>query len=161
MRKFLFIIMTMISAAGFSQSSKTSPDGGGGIPPCPDGFCPSVIFSMDMMNLHKPRTGCTTGFGLCLKFSVSLLCNPCTGKSDIKGDKVNLWMHANGQTATIHIPTGMRYEKGFEKADFSVFEIEDKSLSFTFENGITKWVKGGLYPVSNTGDEFVVNLNFY
>jgi len=161
MKKLLFITMTMISATCFSQSTKTSPDGGGGIPPCPDNYCPSINFSMDLLNLHKPRTSCTSGLGICLKFSVSLNCNPCIGKSYIKGDKVNLWITSNGQTATLRFPVNVKFEKGFEKADFSTFEIEDKVLAFTFANGVTKLAKGGLYPVSQMGDEYVVNLNFY
>jgi len=161
MKKLLFITMTMISATCFSQSIKMSPDGGGGIPPCPDSYCPSINFSMDLLNLHKPRTGCSSGLGICLKFSVSLNCNPCIGKSYIKGDKINLWITSNGQTATLRFPVNVKFEKGFEKADFSTFEIEDKVLAFTFANGVTKLAKGGLYPVSQMGDEYVVNLNFY
>ena len=151
MKKLLFIAMTLLSATCFSQSTKTSPDGGGGFPPCPEGFCPSVVFSMDMFNLHKPRTGCTSGLGICLKFSISLNCNPCVGKSFIKGDQVNLWIKSNGQTATLHFPVKVKFEKGFEKADFSSFEIEDKTLAFTFANGVTKLAKGGLYPRYSIG----------
>lgn len=153
--------MTLLTVNCFSQSTKTNPDGGGGIPPCPDGYCPSVLFSVDLMNLHKPRTGCTLGLGLCLKFSISLNCNPCIAKGYIKGDKVNLWVTSNGQMATLRFPVNLKFEKGFEEADFSNFEIEDKALSFTFENGVTKLAKGGMYPVSQIGDELVVNLNFY
>ena len=160
MKKVFLIIMTMTTISAFSQSTKTGTDIGG-IPPCPDGYCPSIVFSLDLLNLHKPRTACSSGFGMCMKFSVNMFCNPCTGKSSIKGSIANLWMKANALATELHVPVSIKLEKGFEKADFSNFEIDDKSLSVIFENGTTKYVKGGLYPVSQIGDEFVVNLNFY
>ena len=128
---------------------------------CPDGTNPTVSIFINTLNFHKPRTSCTGGFGLCIKLTVSVFCASPIGKSYIKGDQMSVSTKLTNQTAELHFPIALKYEKGFEKADLSTFEIEDKSLSFKTAKGLEKLVKGGIYPVSVIGDEFVVTLNLY
>ena len=128
---------------------------------CPDGTYPTATVTINTFNLHKPRTNCSNGFGLCLKFSVSVYCASDMGKSSIKMDKTTITAKLTSQTAELHMPVALKFEKGFEKADFTKFEIEDKSLSFKSSSGTEKFVKGGIYPVSIVGDEYVVLLNLY
>lgn len=128
---------------------------------CPDGTTPTVSIFINSLNFHKPRTSCTGGFGLCVKMSVSIYCSNTTGKSYIKGDQISVSTKLTNQTAELHFPIALKYEKGFEKTDLSTFEIEDKSLIFKSAKGMEKLVKGGIYPVSVIGDEFVVTLNLY
>ena len=164
MRNFLLVILLCFIQTGFAQTSKTAPLGDGspgGIPVCPSGMCPAAIITMESFNFHKPRTNCSGGFGLCLKIGFNFACLTCNGKSFIKDGKVNSWVKINQQTAELHVPTNIKYEKGFEKTDMSTFEIEDKSLSFKSDAGIEKTVKGGIYPVSVSGDEYIINLQFY
>jgi len=161
MRKLFIISMLFLSGSAFAQSNRNSTDVTGGIPPCADNLCPSLDISLSLANLHKPRTGCSSGFGLCLKLSVSVNCNPCSGKGKIVGDKVNIYTKINNDYAEMHIPVDLKYQKGFEKTDFSIFELEDKSVSFKLSNGIEKLARGGIYPVEFIGDEYVVKINFY
>ncbi len=161
MKKFFFIIMMLASISGFAQSTKTSPDITDGFPYCPAGTCPSINISLDLLNFHKPRTGCLSGLGLCLKFTASVTCNSCTGKGFIKADKITVWTKLTNQTAELHFPSSIKLEKGFDKTDLSTFELDDKMLSFKFSNGLEKFVKGGIYPVTVIGDEFVVMLSLY
>lgn len=128
---------------------------------CPDGTYPTATVTLNTFNFHKPRTNCLSGFGMCIKFSVSLYCASTTGKSYIKNDKTIATAKINSQTVELHLPVTLKYEKGFEKTDFTKFEIEDKILSFKSSAGIEKFVKGGVYPVTVVGDEYVVVLNLY
>lgn len=148
----------------YAQVKKTSPVGTGSpenLPICPAGMCPSAIITIESFNLHKPRTSCSSGFGLCLKMGFNFACFMCGGKAAINNGSVNGWVKINSQTAEMHLPLKLQFEKGFEKTDLTNFEIEDRSLTFTSESGIIKTVKGGVYPVAVKGDDYVINLNFY
>ncbi len=164
MRNFLLLIVLCIVQSGFSQTTKTAPlnDGGTvGIAVCPAGTCPAAIITLESLNFHKPRTNCSGGFGLCIKMGFNFACLPCNGKSFIKDGKVNGWIKINQESAELHLPVGIKSEKGFEKTDMSTFEIEDKSIYFKSDNGVEKTVRGGIYPVTVSGEEYVVNIRFY
>ena len=164
MKKLLIIVLLFITHVINAQIKKTTPIIEGspeGIPICPAGMCPSAIVSIESFNLHKPRTSCSSGFGLCIKMGLSFACFYCDGKTTVNNGKVNGWVKINGQSAELHLPTRLKYEKGFEKTDFTTFEIEDRTLAFTSESGQTKTVKGAVYPVSISGEDYVIKLNFY
>ncbi len=164
MRNLLVIFLLVFVQSGYSQTLKTSPlsdTGPGGIPVCPSGTCPSAIITLESFNFHKPRTSCSSGFGLCIKMGFNFACLPCNGKSFIKDGKVNGWAKINEKAAELHIPVSLKTEKGFEKTDMSTFELEDKSISFKSDSGVEKTVRGGIYPVTVSGDEYIVNIQLY
>lgn len=164
MKNYFLVGLLLFSQWGFSQTNKTSPlvDAGNiGLPVCPSGMCPAAIITMESFNFHKPKTNCSGGFGLCIKLGFNFACLHCNGKSYIKDGKINGWAKINEQSAELHLPIGIKYEKGFEKSDMSTFEIEDKAVSFKYDSKMEKTVKGGTYPVSIIGDEYVINLQFY
>lgn len=162
MKKLLFILMVCFANSVFAQSVKISPDViGGDIPDCPVGTCPMATISIDVFNFHKPRTNCTSGFGFCLRLSCGITCVNCYFKGSVAGDKVTAYAKMTSTVAELHVPVGLKTAKGFEKTDMSTFEVEDKSLSFKTSTGIEKLVKGGTYPVTVVGDEYVIKLNLY
>jgi hypothetical protein len=71
---------------------------------------------------------------------------------------VNAWAKITGGNAELHIPLVLKKQKGFEKTDFSVFEIEAGTVSFVTESGKQYFAKAGKYPVTVVGDEMLVNL---
>lgn len=163
MKKTLLIALILSASLTYAQTN-TSGTGSltdGGFIFCPDGTYPTATITMNTFNFHKPRTSCTSGFGMCVKFSVSVFCSSDIGKSYIKSDKTTATSKVNSQTAELHLPVTLKYEKGFDKTDFTKFEVEDKTLSFKSSTGIEKFVKGGVYPVTVVGDEYVVVLNLY
>ena len=163
MKKILLIGLVLYTSFAHAQKNavgtKSLTDGGFIF--CPDGTYPTATVTLNTFNLHKPRTNCMSGFGMCIKFSVSVYCASTTGKSYIKTDKTIATAKVNSQTAELHLPVALKYEKSFEKTDFTKFEVEDKTLSFRSSTGIEKFVKGGVYPVNVIGDEYVVLLNLY
>lgn len=162
MKKLLLILLICCSHAVFAQNNKTSPDvTGGEIPTCPVGTCPMATINIDVFNFHKPRTNCTSGFGVCLRFSWGISCVSCYYKGSVAGDKLTAYAKLSNAVAELHVPVGLKDAKGFEKTDMSTFEVEDKSLSFKTSTGVEKFVRGGIYPVVVSGDEYVIKLNLY
>ncbi len=74
------------------------------------------------------------------------------------GTKVKVWAKLSNQSVTLHIPRSIQTQKGFEAVKFTQFELEDQTLNFTFTNGTKRSARGGSYPVSVVGDEFVVQI---
>lgn len=163
MKKILLTALVLYTTFTHAQTNTigTSSLTDGGFILCPDGTYPTATVTLNTFNLHKPRTNCTSGFGMCIKFSVSVYCGSTTGKSYIKSDKTTATAKVNSQTAELHLPVALKYEKGFEKTDFTKFEVEDKTLSFKASTGVEKFVKSGIYPVSVVGDEYIIVLNLY
>ena len=160
MKTIFFAMMMSISLLGNAQVSKTSPDNTN-FPFCPPGMCLTGSFTIEKFDLHKPRTNCTSGFGMCLKIGFTISCESCNGKAYIQDDKVYAWATLNKNELEIHIPTSIKNEKEFENTDMTQFEIDDNTLSFTSENGNQKSIIGGLYPVSVINDDYVINLKSY
>ncbi len=161
MKKYLCIICLFCTQASFAQTSKTSPASIETEFPCPAGSCPIVTIAIETFNFHKPRTTCTTGFGLCIKLNAGITCTSCYGKTMLNGNKVNAWARLSSKTAELHIPASLKNAAGFEKTDMTTFQLEDKTVSFTSAQGIVKWVKGGIYPVITQGEEYIITLNLY
>lgn len=163
MKKILLIALVLSASLTHAQTNPagTSSLTDGGFIFCPTGTFPTATVTLNTFNFHKPRTNCTSAFGMCIKFSFSVYCASATGKSYINSDKTTATAKVNSQTVELHLPVGLKYEKGFEKTDFTKFEVEDKTLSFKSSTGIEKFVKGGVYPVTVVGDEYVVVLNLY
>ena len=163
MKKILLIALFLYASLSHAQTNTIGNSSltDGGFIFCPDGTYPTATITLNTLSFHKPRTNCTSGFGICIKFSVSVYCGSDMGKSYIKSDKTTATAKVSSQTVELHLPVSLKYEKGFEKTDFTKFEVEDKTLNFKSSTGIEKLVKGGIYPVTIVGDEYVVVLNLY
>src|ERR1051325_3964834 len=107
------------------------------IGPCPVGQCSvgaSIIF--DQFNFHKPRTGCTSGFGLCIKIHVEPICSSCpmgyptpgNMRTAVSGKSVTGWCVINGNKMELHLPSAIQQSDGYSRTDFSTFEVEDRSI---------------------------------
>jgi hypothetical protein len=158
MKKILFLSCMLVMSMHllFAQQPKSTTIGSNG--DCPPGMCPSVYFELEMFNFHKPRTNCTSGFGLCVRINTGVECRSCFGKSSMTGTKVKVWAKFSSQSVTLHIPRTLQTQKRFESVNFSQFELEDQTLNFTFTNSSKRSARGGIYPVSLVGDEFVVQI---
>ena len=149
-------ILLMLLFAGLFYTASAQTNGG-----CPSGTYPTVSISLDMFNLHKPRTSCSKGFGLCIKFSIKLTCESYAKTSYIKENKVFGNISLVNNVAELHIPIDLKKQIGFEKTDLSFFEVEDKAISLVLPSNVEKYVKGGVYPVRMVGEEYIVNLPLY
>jgi len=157
------IIMIVMTLTSFSQTGKQIPEG-----PCPDGECSygvSIVF--DQFNFHKPRTSCTSGFGLCIKVHTEPICEPCpmgyptpdNMKTDISDGKVKAWWKLADNKIELHIPVDLQKVDGYGDVDFSLFEIDDESFIIDNQDKtIYATVKGGQYKVTKQENDFVVLL---
>ena len=160
MKYCLFLIVVCFTQPLFAQNNKESIDVAGTefFPDCPAETCPAASLSIDEFSFHKPRTSCTSGFGLCLKVSLSITCLPCDLKSTLTDGKVSALFKVKGDEVTMKIPVEISHEKDFEKTDFSTFEVEEGSISITMPTGKTAYVQPGIYPVVIEDHEYVINM---
>ena len=141
-----------------AQTQKTREDLDDNPPYCPPGTCPTFYINLEVFNFHKPKTNCTSGFGLCIRFASGVICERCLGKSTIENGKINVYGKLNEQNIELYFPQEIQHEKGFENADFNNFEIEDNMLSLMSAEGKTILIPGGNYPVKQIENEFVVEI---
>lgn len=160
MKHFLFGMLLVLSCSGFAQVNKSRPVvlGDGPIPDCPIGLCPSLNIYLDVFNFHKPRTGCGTGFGFCLKLDIGFTCNECKQKTGFDGKKVMIWMKALADKVEVHIPRSIADAPEFNNSDMKYFEVEENTIFIRGASGKSKSIKGGVYPVFIEGEDLVVQL---
>ena len=125
---------------------------------CPPGTCSAFYINIEIFNFHKRRTGCEEGFGFCGRISVGISCEACMGKSVIENGKISVFGKLKDQTVELHFTQDIQLEKGFEKTNFTDFEIEDNMLSLMSSEVKTISVPGGNYPVKIIDNEYVVEI---
>ena len=159
MKKLLFIAALFSASSLFAQSKKlaVSDEAGLGFP-CPNNYSTTIKFSLDKLNFHKPSTNCISGFGFCLKFSLSITCTDIIPKVAISSNTVDSWIKLTSSNAELHVPLEIRNFSDYQYEKLSSFEVQDNAVSFVNPSGIQKWVKGGVYPVIKTGVDYVINL---
>lgn len=149
----------LFSQVAFSQQNRTPITTIENPSDCPVGMCPMAYISLDALNFHKPRTNCAEGFGLCLKISWGITCTSCFGKSAVSGSNIKMWSALKGNAAELHIPLGIKSQKGYEKVNFSTFEIDENSMGFQLSDGKIRFAKGGIYSTTIKDNEYVVTVS--
>jgi len=164
MKKIILFVSFLITAAISQGQKKEMPEN-----PCPPGECSyGITVVIDQFKFHKPRTGCTSGFGLCVKVHLEPVCKPCplgyptpdNMKTEISDGKVTAWWSIVSNKIELHIPAGLQNVDGYGDSDFTIFEIEDNSFIVDNPDKTTyATVRGGQYKVSKVGNDFVVLLD--
>lgn len=159
MKKLLFIAVLFSASTLLAQSKRTAVSDEAGLGfPCLNNYLTTITFSLDKFNFHKPRTNCTSGFGLCIKFSLSITCTEIIPKTTVSANTVNAWVNLTSTNAELHVPLEIRNYSDFQTEKLSSFEVENYTVSFVNSAGVQKWVKGGIYPVVKTPVDYVINL---
>lgn len=161
MKKLLLIVMLCWGSQLMAQSGRTAPEADDENGSCPPGFCPSLVYTLETFNFHKPRTNCTSGFGLCIRIGIRTRCSMCDAKATLRDNMVSAVFLQKGTKVEVRLPLALRSAKGFEKTDMSVFELEEKTLSIVSPDGKEVWVKGGIYPVARTETEYIIMMETY
>jgi hypothetical protein len=159
MNKIIFVMSVLFSQMAFAQQTKTPITTIENPSDCPLGMCPMAYISLDALNFHKPRTNCAEGFGLCIKISWGVTCTSCFGKSAVSGSSIKMWSVLKENAAELHIPLGLKNQKGFEKVNFTQFEMDDNSMGFQLSNGKIRYAKGGIYNTTIKDNEYVITVS--
>jgi hypothetical protein len=159
-KKFILICLLMTSGFAHAQRTLSSEIGTAGNAPedCPPGYCPTLHINLEIFNFHKPRTNCSSGFGLCCRLSSTVSCQPCFQKSVFDGHFMSCAALVTERTLELRVPAEIREAEGFEHSDFSTFEIESGAWQVGGDGREPKYVKGGSYPVSEKDGYFIIVL---
>ena len=64
----------------------------------------------------------------------------------------------SGTILTLHIPVGVKQAAGLSDSDVNTFSIDDGSISVTKDGYLLTSISGD-YSVSNTGSEYIIQIN--
>ncbi len=118
--------------------------------PCPCGY--ALTIEASKFNFHKPRTDCTSGFGLCVRIrGLKLECYPCysknTGFAEINGDLVRGYVHFEGNHSELVLPASLLEDQAITYDENQIFSLEDGSIVIEKENESAELSSiGGDYP---------------
>ena len=137
------------------------------ISPCPQGQCVTqASYVFDQVNFHKPRTNCTSGFGLCIRGHVEYECGygDCIGvqvfRTRIENDKVYGWFNISGNKFELHVPLQLQNSDDFRNQDLSIFYIDDDMIEIIrSDNTSIGKLKGGQYPVVLNNNDLVIIID--
>jgi hypothetical protein len=154
---FVLIVCSMLSATMYAQSN-VQPEG------CPPGQCPAIYWEIEVINFHKPRTGCCCGFGFCIKLGpAQITCRPCYylqgGGTSIAGSKATVVATIVNNKLELHIPIGINDQTGYGSVDFSTFTIDPEAIVVMQGDKKIGTTKAGEYPVTRTTTEFIVLID--
>ena len=126
---------------------------------CPIGQHPVITFDIDQFNFHKPRTNCTSGFGLCIRGTWGYKCvdDRQTYYSAITADGVaHIWAQVlRGGLLELHFPIDLVNTPGYTLDDLSNFSVDDEwDMSPEPNNPLIMEV--GEYKTSFTEHEIIV-----
>jgi len=155
--KYLFLLFMMSAQMAFAQADKKAITTTTEYPDCPPGLCPVAYINLEIFNFHKPRTGCVSGFGLCIRLSAGVNCEYCRWRSAIESNQVSSTVIFEGEKAIWHLPSSLPDHLG--EVDTSEFELEDGMLEFVTDKGKVFKVKGGLYPVKKNPEDITIELS--
>lgn len=159
MKKLLVIaLMCYASTASAQKANKSLPVEG---IVCPEGSYLGYTFQLDIFNFHKPRTNCTSGFGFCFRMMVGVKCIKFEPKPLLSSGKVIGYARLSKSTAELHLPLEMKNDARFIGTNMAQFEIDSNTLSFVNNAGVSKWVRGGIYPVAVMNNEYIIKLPIY
>jgi hypothetical protein len=155
----LFFVITLISLSGIAQTPSYPID-----QTCPPGYCAHITWEIETLNFHKPRTGCKTGFGFCLKVGHGTVeCLPCNvykaATAPISNNKVTIFGKVVNNKLELHIPLALGNDSGFSTQDLSTFSIESGEQNIYKGSVFVGKMKGGEYPVKKTDLEYIVLID--
>jgi hypothetical protein len=126
---------------------------------CPPGESPVYIYTLEQFNFHKPRTGCKSGFGVCISIGVQVDCRPsqvvyfdertATGYGTVSED---------GRTSELHLPIGLYDALRSEGEDVSTFEVGEGFEIQEPDGSHYRTVRPGVYELAFRDKEVIVTL---
>lgn len=169
MKKILFIAVTaFFFSCSNDSSSESSVNSLNNInmsnvysrkAPCPPGTIASWSYDFDGISFHRPSTGCSSGFSICIKGSWVRDCilNPnaklsnydsTTEKTTVVGVLSN-----DNQNLTLHFPIEIKSLPTFSTEDFNTFVFES---NYALDESTT--IKAGKYVPYYTKDEIIITV---
>ena len=159
----LFFVVLTAAQISFGQVLEKNAPASESPSDCPAGYCPYGQYTITTFNFHKPRTGCVSGFGLCIKGDWSSGCRPCrsfrtTSVTKIENGKAICYGEVVNGKLEFRIPAAIRTDQNFSSHEMSTFTIDKAALTI-YNDGKKKVSKEGVYPVTLSGDEYIVLID--
>lgn len=152
MKKILFPIIAMIAAAPLLAQKQHCPEGS---------HLVGVNWEIEKFNLHRPATGCTSGFGFCLKTSFQIICAPDaypheTGFTD---DVVRMSGTVREGQLELRFPIQLKDDPEFKSGDMGTFSVTDGVTLYTSDGKSYGKLRTGDYPVTESERDLVVLID--
>ena len=154
MKKAALVLSVFICLAGKAQYSK---------PQCPPGYDHvGGGWQIDKFNFHKPRTECTSQFGVCLKTTKIIVCQSATTTISLpylRGQTAHCFVTIREGMATLYLPLSLKEDPEYSEGDLSRFYVEERMVSFKNEDD--SWIvylKEGEYEVEETDKALVIKI---
>lgn len=155
--KYLILVFLLSTQISYAQNNKISLDITTDGPDCPPGLCPVAYINIEIFNFHKPRTGCKSGFGICLRLSAGVTCEYCRWRTSMQNNQVMTYVTFEQQKIVWHLPAAL--QQAMAETDCSTFELEEDMLEFKNEEGKAIAAKAGNYPVVKKDDELIITID--
>ncbi len=126
---------------------------------CPPGQTQiGTTFTIEKFNFHKPRTNCTSGFGLCVKGRWKVKCGYAFPSFPrIEDEKVIIAYKVTDNKLELHLPVDLADDPEFKEVDMTTFSIGADQVQLTDEKGnVVAVLKEGDYAVTRTETELIV-----
>lgn len=151
---------TSASVETLNEAASITAAADGAYPGCPKGFRPVISWDINKINLHKPRTECGHGFGVCIDLTKRVECVPenFTHVYIAEDGTIGGYGDLKDSTLVLHLPADLTYDPAFVNEDLSTFEIEAGHFKILDGEVLFGTLKGGVYPVVNTGTELLIEI---
>jgi hypothetical protein len=167
MKKVFFSVLFIICIVNISISQTTKVK-----PKCPPGYCIiNPAYVIDVFNFHKPRTSCSSRFGLCIEGHWTYDCVPvgtpgathCNlgneerSRLRVENGKVYVAFIIVDDVLELYIPKSLAQTEQFKNEDLTKFYIDDNTIQVKNPDGTSAgYLKAGEY--TTTMDNLVITV---
>ena len=158
MKKIIFVLVCCFVANSLLAQDKTT----GFFPDCPAGTYPVFMNYCDVVNFHRPVTGCTHGFWFCTMgctgWYIECMGNARIYKASVTDNKANIWGQIVKNQIELHFPIALQKIPGYTAEDLKTFSVDEDDNFFKTDSYSLTMLKGQ-YPVKQTADELIILVN--
>jgi hypothetical protein len=153
MKKHFLLLLMLLIGFTFIHAQKSCP---------PGQIVVGVVYQIETLNFHKPRTDCKSGFGFCLRGDAHVHCTSINfpHQTSLRDGKATIWYQIKDNQFELHLPIALKDEEDFINEDLNSFTIDSNSISIVADDGESMMLRAGDYKVERTETDFIILIDF-